>query len=498
MHAIARHSIVNLIAYTLSRLIGLAIIGLVVGEYGLAAFGLIMLVRLFLPGQLFMIFQLALPEVVTRSTTQGLVRDQAAEATRIYLAAQIVAFGIGTLLALPLIVAPETVAVLLFNLDVAYAAELAPAVIAHGAALPLLFAGGIAGARLKGREAFHDLRTVDVATTLLYGLAALLLIRLDVSVVAIALAYLGSQALKAFITLLLARAGFGRHGQLLRPDFRSLFADKAYHRALIVRHLGSMATSQLPRLLISYVLGPSAVGLFEAVLRLPRFLKSVVALCHVGVMPVVVRLNLAGRKEELAIIAVQGPRILLAMASLAVLPTACLARPLLTLWLGPELEPYWPWLAALCVLPLMSATAGFWNAMGKAEAPIVRKQNRVALVQGLLTAAVALPLLGTLGAAAFWLGAICGMAYAAPMFMMVNARRFEVPAVRLALPLLWVVLASLPAAAAGVALQLWLPLDNWPRLLAAFALVSAVQAAMLACFIVRPEERRTLLRLGRS
>jgi O-antigen/teichoic acid export membrane protein len=498
MHALARHSIVNLIAFSLSRMIGLVIVSLVVGQYGLAAFGLIMLVRVFLPGQLFVIFDLALPEVVIRATAQGLARNQTAEAARLYLAAQIVATAIGTLLALPLILAPGLVTQWVFNLDDDYAAELAPAVLAHGAALPLLFAANIASAGLKGQEAFRALRAVDVTTTLLYGVAAVLLIESDAGIVAIALAYLGSQALKALVALFLARRGFGKHHRGVRPDFHSLFADKAYHRALIARRFGAMATSQLPRIAISYVLGPAAVGLFEAVLRLPRFLKSVVALCHVGVMPVVVRLKLAGRKDELTTIALQGPRILLALASLAVLPTVCLSQPLLALWLGPEVEPYWAWLAVLCVLPLMSATVGFWNAMGKAEASFVRKQNRVALVQGLLTAAVALPLLGTLGAAAFWLGAVCGMAYGAPAFLAINAQRFEVPAMRLLLPLLWVVLASLPAAAVGVALQYWVQLDNWPRLLSAFALVSAVQAAMLACFIVRPEERRSLLRLGRS
>jgi len=499
MHAIARHSIVNLIAFALSRMIGLIVVTLVVGEYGLAAFGLIMLVRLFLPGQLFMIFDLALPEVVTRATAQGLALDQATEAARLYLAAQILAIGIGTVLALPLMLAPEAITHLLFNLDATDAAELAPAVIAHGAALPLLFAANVAGAGLKGQEAFHDLRMVEVVTALLYGLAALLLVRVDASVTAIAIAYLCSRVLRAMAALFLGRRGFGRQAwRGVRPDFRLLFADKAYHRALIARRFGATATGQLPRLLISYLLGPAAVGLFEAVLRLPRFLKSVVALCNVGVMPVVVRLNLAGRKDELTKIALHGPRLLMSIASLAVLPTACLSQPLLAVWLGPEVEPYWPWFAALCVLPLLSATIGFWSAMGKVDAGFVRKQNRVALVQGLLMAAVALPLFGTLGAAAFWLGAICSIICVAPALMAINAKRFEVPAVRLALPLLWVVLASLPAAAVGVALQHWLPLDNWPRLLAAFALVSAVQAAMLACFIVRPEERRTLLRLGRS
>ena len=172
MHAIARHGLVSLFAFGLSRLIGLAIVGLVVGEYGLAIIGLLMLVRVLAPGQLLAPFHLALPELVIRATARGLVTEGAREAVSLFMAALLVVSSIGFVLGLPLLLFPEAVAKLLFNLEALDVALLAPAVIAHGVAMAMLFAGAVSGAGLKGQEAFRHLRSIDVGTTLAHGLAA--------------------------------------------------------------------------------------------------------------------------------------------------------------------------------------------------------------------------------------------------------------------------------------------------------------------------------------
>jgi hypothetical protein len=93
---------------------------------------------------------------------------------------------------------------------------------------------------------------------------------------------------------------------------------------------------------------------------------------------------------------------------------------------------------------------------------------------------------------------LCGLLFSLPALLLIAARRHSVPPMRLASPLALLLAVSLPAAALGVLLQHWIALDSWPRLLSAFALVSTVQALMLALFVLRPAERRTLLRLGRS
>jgi O-antigen/teichoic acid export membrane protein len=499
MHAIARHSVVNFLAFGVSRLMGLVVVGLVVEAYGLAIFGLLMLVRSFMPGTLFAVFDFGLPDIVARATARDLAKDRSAEALGMALAGTVLLTGVGLLLALPLVIAPDFSARLFFGLDAEHSAMLAPAIVAHGLALPLLFAGVGAQGSLRGQEKFKALSATEIVVTLLYSIIAIVLIRYHVNAVYLALAFLGSHVLRSVAMLAAAWRGYRPPSpRSLRPDFRLLFEERAYLRAVVFRRIGSRLLSQLPRLVISYLLGPGAVGLSEAVLRLPVFLRSVITMINTVVMPVVVRLTAAGNKAELAELAVQGPRLLLAVASLISLPTICLAQPFLHLWLGAEVEVYWPWFAALCSLPLFSATAGFWNAMGRAELEFLRKISRITAVQAVIVAAVALPLLTTMGVPAIWLGMLCSLLYAAPAILLLNARRWSLPPLRLATPLLAVTGASLPAAAFGAALARWVDLDDWSRLVSALAAIAAVQALMLGLFIVRPAERRSLLRFGRG
>lgn len=499
MHDIARHSIVGLVAFAISRILSLAVVGLVISEYGLAAYGLIMLARSLLPRQLFALLTFGLPEVLTWAIARDLASDKPREAVQRYRAAALVLVGIGLLLALPLILAAGPVAAILFDLGSADQALLAPAVIAHGAALPLLFAGVASKSALRGQEDFKALRTTELLTYLAYGIASLALIQLEAGPVSIALAYLGSYVLKAFATIWLAHRRFppeARRGA--RPSFRLLVQEGPYVRAQIARRFGAAFTGVVPRLAVAHFLGPAVVGLFEALLRIPRVLRSLITVINSVVVPVVVRMAATGRQAEVASIAMHGPRLLLAMASLVTLPPILLPRPLLDLWLGPEVATYWPWFAALCASPLLQATIGFWMAMGMADVQGLRQQNRIGRIRAVIMVAVALPLIDVLGAAAFWLALLAGMAYALPAVMLQTARRYSQPVLRLVAPLGLVVAASLPATAVGLLLQLWIDIDSWPRFLTACAIVSAVQAIMLGVFVVRPEERRSLLKLRRA
>ena len=499
MHAIARHSIVNLITFGLSRVIGLVLVGLIVAEYGLAVFGLLMLVRTFMPGTLFAIFDFGLPDIVARATARDLASGKRQEALRTALAAMLLQAGIGFLLAVPLVVAPTFVAQVLLAMDAQQSAMLAAAIVAHGIALPLLFAAGVAYGSLRGQERFKNLSITDVGSTLAYGLVSLVLIHYHASALYIAYAFLGSHVLRSLQMLWAASRGLRPFSwRDVRPDFPLLFAERAYLRAVVGRRVGGRLAGQLPRLVIAHILGAAAVGLFDAILRLPRFLKSMISMINSVVMPVVVRMSAKGDKDQLAQLAIDGPRLLLALASLISLPVICLAKPLLHVWLGAEVEPYWPWFSVLCALPLLSATAGFWNAMGRAELAFLRKSSVISIWRAAITIVVALPLLTVMGVEAVWLGLLCSMLYATPAVLRLNARRYGIPVMRLVEPVFTVFGASLPAAAVGTAIVTLVDIDDWPRLLAGFATVSAVQALMLTLFIVRPAERRSLLRLGRG
>jgi len=493
MHAVVRHSLVNLVAFGLSSLIGLAVVGLVVGEYGLAAFGLLMLSQVFSPSQLLALVDLGQPEMLMRSTARDLAAGQASRAAGLFFATLAVAGVIGCLVALPLVLASDWIGSTVLGLEPAEAAVLAPVLLAWGLAQPLLFAGELGEAALKGQERFARLRAIEVTTGLVYGLTALLLIQLGLPFVAVAYALLGLQVVRSILRLAMAFPGFGGATRGARPDFRHLWEQRRYRHAVIVQTYGIFLLEKAPSLVLSHLLGAAAVGLYESVLRVPRFLKSVVAIANGVVMPVVARLQATGARTEVAQLAEQGPRVLFALSSLVALPVLSLGEPLLRLWLGAEVAAYWPWFTALCGWPLVSATAGFWNSMGKAETKTLRRQTWVTFVQVLVLYAIALPLLGSLAAAAFWLAALVGLLLTIPLQLLINARRYRVPALSLAAPVLQVLVASLPAALLGFALARWLPPESWFGLIVAAGAVALLQALVLGLSVVRPAERRALL-----
>ncbi len=488
-----------MVALGLSGVINLAVVGLVVNQYGLAVYGTLLLLRLFMPGQLISLFDFGLPEAVTRGTARGLASDQGRQAMSLYLTAICFMMAISLLLALPLVLFPAGTGGLILALDPAETALLAPALLAHGLALPLLVAGDLSGSALKGQEAFKGLRWTDMSTAIAYGITALCLVTWDAGPLSIALAYLGWQGVKSLLWIWLSLRGFARHGHSsLKLDFSLIWFERAYLRALILQRINASATTQLPRIVMAQALGSAAVGLFEAIMRVPRFLKSLTTVTTSVVMPVVARLNATGSTAELERLAVAGPRLLLAFASLISLPFICLAQPFIALWMGPEVGPYWPWFAVLCILPLTAATAGFWNAMGKAELKTLRRQNVVGWAQAALFFAIALPLMGSLQTVAFWLALLCSSALTIPALIAIMARRYGLSPLSLAAPIASVLVASLPAAAAGAALAHWVALDDWLHLVPALGVVALVQALMLALFVVQPEERRSLLRFKRS
>jgi O-antigen/teichoic acid export membrane protein len=171
------------------------------------------------------------------------------------------------------------------------------------------------------------------------------------------------------------------------------------------RFLGTLQ-HQAPTLLIGVLVGPAAVGIYDAILRLPRFVKAALSIMSTTLMPAAMRLDAAGDQERLQAI---GRVITSLLPALIFPPLAILAvfsGDLLKLWLGGDFVSYAPWLAACMIVPALNTIVSFQNSTLLNRAEYLRQNNLIAFVQTAVQMALSLALVRWLAQNAFILGQV--------------------------------------------------------------------------------------------
>jgi O-antigen/teichoic acid export membrane protein len=409
-------------AFLTISVVGLLLTPLIVRTYGLAAYGLVTLARLFLPTGVLALVDLGLSEVaiqvVARAREDRDWRAARAQLTLLGLtsialgvvAAALLALGAGALTELlktPPELSHELVRVLLFT----------------AAALPILFVSLGAEGVLKGFERYDAVRGLEVGATVLYAGLTIAAVLFHGSFEQVCLGYVLAQALRALVAIALAATLLGRHG--VYPT-RWTQADRqiTFDRSGVLtygRLIGSLQ-GQAPPMLISAIFGPAATGVYDILTRLPKFMKSVLGLISSTLLPVAVRLDVSNNTEGTRRLGETG----LLMMTLITLPvvTACMffSLEILQLWIGPQMASDWPWLALMFLQPLIMAPVGFGSSILLGRLDITRRLNTITTFQVLLQLGISLALAGLLQEKAFILGQVIAVCVTFPVSMALITR----------------------------------------------------------------------------
>lgn len=397
-------------AFFVISVIGLLLVPAMIGAYGLAGFGLIVMARNFLPTATLAVLDFGVGEYATQAVAAARVnsdRGRCGGQLVVALSAAVVSGALGgsvlflasTHLSRWLSVPPDSL--------VAFSRVMQVTALV----LPVLFASQVFEGVIKGFENFSAQRICEVVVSLAYAGMAVGVISLRWSFEAVCYALLISLLLRASITFAFAW-WFLRGWPLRFLAWQGMdYADFILRaRLMFFNKVLGVAQTQAGPLLIAALLGINAVGVFDALTRLPRFSKSVLGLLSSTVLPVAAKLESVSDEKNMRRLGQTGI-LVVGLLTLPPLASAMIfSKPILEIWLRGTLTHYWHWQAAMFLTPALTALVGFG-----ATALIVRPQataamNRLILIQILLQFGLSLALINVIQERAFILGQVVAVA----------------------------------------------------------------------------------------
>ena len=433
---LARNTAFSAIAFGINGLIGLALVPVIVGAYGLAQFGLIILSRTLMPAGALGVLDLGVAETATQAV--GRARGsgdwtRAGEQLGVLLALSVT---VGAVIAAAIALGAPALAGL-FGAAGAERESFTGVLAVTGVVLAAFFPGLVAEGVLKGFERFGALRCIEVLAVLGYAIATVVCISAGLSYAAVAYAYLGAMLARYLALAAVAVAAMRSAG--LRPLRWSKSArDDVLRRSSLMFQSKILGTLQMPvpPLLIGALLGPAAVGLYEIITRLPRFLKSTLSLLASAVLPVAARLEGRGAHDQLRGLGVKSFWLVPFVTFPVLFAAAGLARPILDLWVGPQLAAWWPWVAVMMLFPILQVPLFVSQAALLVRPEYMASANRISAAGIALQFALSLVFLRSFGAMAFVLGVALAAVLTFPFHLRLVARSLEVAAGELWRPVL--------------------------------------------------------------
>ena len=396
-------------AFLVATVIGLLLVPVLIGAYGVGGFGLILLARVLLPAGAMGIVDFGIGEITTQSVAMARTSgDWGTARARLWLLARMTAalvavVGVGTFaLAVP---ANDW-----FKVPPDMWDAFADVIRGTAIALPLLFAGLLAEGVIRGFQKFSILRSVEVGLSLAYAAAVLLGVWLSRDFAFAAWAFLAMQAARAVVFIAVAWRLLP-HGPRAQPDAAAI-QGYVWERARLLftaRILGTLQ-HQAPTLLIGLLFGAAAVGIYDTIVRLPKFAKSALAMMGSTLLPAAMRLDAAGDHGRLQTIAGFSISVLPALIFPPIAAMAAFSGDVLNVWLGPEFVRYATWLAAFLVIPALNTIVSFQSSTLLNRPEYLRGNNRIAIVQTALQLALSLALARWMAQDAFILGQVVATA----------------------------------------------------------------------------------------
>lgn len=406
-------------AFFVAGLLGLVVIPVIIHAYGLTAFGLITLARLFLPTGFMAIFDFGVSETATLVIARARVSGSwtLASSHLSLLVAGSVALGV---IAGGLLYAGSSMGNSLFRIDAAYHESFTAIVQATSAGLVLLFPGLCLDGIIKGYERYGLLRLFEVLSAAAYVLSVFVLVAAAYPYQAIAYAFLLTTAAK-YVALAICILPILCHSAVRLRGWDRNNAREILLRSALMFHsrLLGVLQGQLPPLLIGALVGPSGVGTYDALLRLPRFVKSVLALLNSALLPVSARLNERGDGTGIMRLGKAGILFLPAITFPVLTGGAFFSEEIIREWLGPSMTALWPWLSLMFAVPFLSVLLSFGQTLLLIRPTAIAQLNMLLVLQLALQYVLSLALVGLLQERAFILGQVVAMAITFPLQMRV-------------------------------------------------------------------------------
>jgi O-antigen/teichoic acid export membrane protein len=403
-----QNTIISTVAFGAAAVLGLIVIPVIIRTWGVTEFGLIVITRLLLPTGMMAVLDLGLSEVATQ------VVARAREHRDWNLAGRQLSFltVLSVLLALTLSAAVWLGApglTFLMKVDPAHVAKfttiLRYTAIADLVLVPALVWEGT----IKGFERYNLLRISEFTSTVGYVVLTIWASRASASFDTVAYIYLGTLILRALVVFVAAFTALKRKN----TRFASWSADD---RRELLRRCALLLQGKLiggivgpiQPFLIGLLLGPTAVGTYDALVRLSRISKIVIGLLTSALLPVASRLDERGSSNTFQRLGELG-LIVLPMFTVPPLAAAAILSPaIMQMWIGPLLVSYAFWMGLSFLIPICTQYLAIGNVIFLTRPEVQARLNLLMGLQLLIWAVISAATLSLFAERALILGQVVG------------------------------------------------------------------------------------------
>lgn len=433
---VIRHNLVNFFGFGVVAVLNIALIPVIISRFGIDHFGMLAMVRYMLPTGILGILDLGIPETIIRHVAFSRGKSSGK------LEKSIISFGMVSLAAIGIIVS------LLFYIITSvsnlitsrYLADVLPVL---SLTIMFMYIGFAIESVIKGMELFSIIRLCEIARSALYFIIVIMVIYMDIDFIYVIYALLYTYWIQYLLYLFIYMRygnGFNLHRIYFSEEIKSYIA---YARTILVGKIISNLMTNLPAFIIAPMGGLKAVGIYEALVRLPKYTKTVLSIINASVMPVSARLRGEGDKLSERSLLINGT-VLTSFVFLPVLICViAMSDLILKIWLGEELEPYGIWLGLMFLLPFMTNYLTVGKSMLVVHRSELKKINNIGFLQLIVFSVVGIIFVNRIPEAAFILGIVCAQAIALPIQIKIISKFFNVSIIILLKPLLWIVVTAL-------------------------------------------------------
>jgi O-antigen/teichoic acid export membrane protein len=405
-NTLIRNTAISAFAYFVISILGIWTTGALASTYGLAAFGMITLARLFTATGLVGVFDLGAPENASHVIARARSTGNWSEAWRSVQCLLLFVLMTSALCMVVILLFFRVIGVW-FGIEQASAEMFGHTLVVSALVLPLCLTAQIAEGVIRGFERYAVARGLDVATSVAYAIGCWVIISQGES-------YLWVIYLYIIIASVRAVAAYGCAWRILKPHVIS--ADKqdaggawrsVLERTRVVapnKMLTTLQTQSIP-LVVGLTVGAAGAGIYDLLMRFPRFAKSTLGLLNSAVLPFASRLEASNSQGSLRTLYERGLLVIAFLSAPPLFALAAFSEPLLYFWVGDALAHYWMWQSFAFSTPLVTVIIGFASLSMFSRTSVISIMTLMVALRLFIQYGIAFLLIGKIGERAFILGA---------------------------------------------------------------------------------------------
>ncbi len=383
-----QNTVISTVAFGAVAVLGLIVIPVIIRTWGVTEFGLIVITRLFLPSGMMAVLDFGLSEVATQVVARAREHRDWDRVGRQLSFLTVISVLLAVTLSVSIWLGAPYLSVLM-KVDAAHVDRFID--ILHYTALAnlVLVPALVWEGTVKGFERYNLLRLSEFTSTLVYVALTVWASTASVSFEIVAYIFLATLVVRALAVLIATitaltkkRATFGAWTTPIRRELS--------HRCLLLlqgKLIGGI-TGPIQPFIVGLLFGPTAVGIYDALVRLSRVSKVVVSLLISALLPVASRLDERGSLTTFQRLGELG-LIMLPMFTLPPLAAAAILSPeIMQLWIGPLLAPYAFWMGLSFVIPICAQYLAIGSVIFLTRTEIQARLNLLMGLQLLIWAAL--------------------------------------------------------------------------------------------------------------